>query len=82
MGISEISDDVWTDVLLGKVNFEFECLAVKILLARLRIRLNTDTSPAAVQQCTAELKALFIKLEYLPSVKNDLGKMSRYRRVS
>lgn len=82
MEITNIPIKVWTDLLTGKINHEFEFLAMKILLARLRSTLNHDSSPAAVQKCIGELKAMFIKFGHLPVAQRDLAKILEDGRKS
>jgi hypothetical protein len=82
MEISKIPNAVWSDLLSEKGNPDYEFLAFKILLARLRLVISHDPSPAAVQKCIQELKALFNKFGHLPAAKNDLNKILKDRRIS
>jgi hypothetical protein len=82
MDISKIPNAVWNDLLSEKVNRDYEFLAFKILLARLRLVISRDPSPAAILKCVEELKSLFTKFGHLPAARNDLEKILKDRRIS
>lgn len=73
MTIPNSSDIAWSDIITGKTRHEFECLALKILLGRLR--LNSEGDPSKVQTCANELREFFIKNPQLPSAQRDLKKI-------
>ena len=75
MDIPTLSNPIWKDIVKNKVNFNFEFLAVKILLARLKLTVKYDPSPETIENCAAELRNLFVKTGRLPSVKKDLKKI-------
>jgi hypothetical protein len=64
---------IWKQLVSGQKNLEFECLAVKITLGRLRVEGSRD--PASVPRLAAELHQLFVQNETLPSLQRDLKKM-------
>jgi len=66
---------VWSDIVSGKVRYEFEFLALKILLGRLMLDVERDPAPATVQRCAEEIRALLMKNANLPSAKRDLQKI-------
>jgi hypothetical protein len=82
MDISKIPNAVWKDLLAGKTNREFEFLGFKILLARLRLVISRDPSPAALQKSIEELKSMFTRFGHLPAAQNDLAKILADRRIS
>lgn len=77
MEIPNISNDVLAAVVQGKINCEFDFLALKILLLRLRLKVSQDPSPTTLQACIAELKALFVKFAKIPVLHNDLAKIQQ-----
>jgi hypothetical protein len=74
MNISS-TNKVWKDILLGKVKYDFEFLAVKIMLGRLHLEIERNPSPATIQKCADELHNLFEKNANLPSAKRDIQKI-------
>ena len=75
MEISNVPVKVWTDLLTGKINGEFEFLAFKILLARLRLTVSRESDSIVTQKGVKELKELFIKFGHLPAAQRDLAKI-------
>jgi hypothetical protein len=69
------TDRVWKDILQGKVKYEFEFLALKIMLGRLFREIERDPSPVTVQKCADEIYNLLSKNAHLPSAKRDLQKI-------
>jgi hypothetical protein len=45
MELWKITDQTWEDLILKKVDYEFEFLALKILLSRLRLKVASDPTP-------------------------------------
>lgn len=79
MDVTRITDEVCKDIILGRINQEFEFLALKILLSRLRLKSQQDPSPSALQQSVAELKGLFVKFGNMPSMQRDFEKIMNGR---
>lgn len=79
---ANIPKETWNDLLVGKVTCEFEFLALKILLTRLKMRIIKDSSPAVLQQCLIELNDFLNKNGSLPVVQKDLDKISRMRGIA
>ena len=75
MKIEDISDDVLSLVVLGKINAEFEFLAFKLILVRLRTRVATNFSAVSFKESVAELRAFFEKHDRLPSAMRDLDRI-------
>lgn len=78
MEISKIPESVWMDLLIGQYNKEFEFLAFKILLARLRLAISRDSNPLVLQKSKEELKTLFLKFGHLPVAQKDLAKITKH----
>jgi hypothetical protein len=75
MAIPAGFDPIWKQLINGqKRGVEFECLAVKITLGRLRIDATRD--PTSLPKLAAELHELFVKNEMLPSLQRDLKKLA------
>jgi len=74
MALPSANHKIWVDIVTGKNEFEFECLAVKILLGRLRAQVTND--PMSVQSSATELYSFFEKNQKLPSAQRDLAKIS------
>lgn len=65
----------WRDVITGQVEHEFEFLAVRILLGRLRMFGGYEESPEAMEKCVDELRELFERSSKVPSAQRDLVKI-------
>jgi len=75
MNVPPSTEKIWKDILQGKVKYEFEFLAVKILLGRLMSVIERDPSPATIQSCADQLYNLFEKTATYPTCKRDLQKI-------
>ena len=75
MEIERIPKQIWIDTITGKINCEFEFLALKIVLARLRLDVMRNQSAEAYGKYADELKNLFIRSQKIPSAQNDLKKI-------
>lgn len=67
------SEKAWGDIITGKVHYEFECFALKILLGRLNLIIVHD--PTQIQTCVNQLREFFVKNAQLPSAQRDLKKI-------
>jgi hypothetical protein len=76
MTIPARTDDVWKDLLLRKKSFDFEFLALKMLLGRLIMDIEKDPSSANIEKCVFQLHDLLEKNEHLPSANRDIQKIS------
>jgi hypothetical protein len=76
MNVPLSTDKVWKDILLNRVKYEFEFLALNILLGRLFLELERDPSPATLEKCASEVHNLLAKNAHLPSAKRDIQKIS------
>jgi hypothetical protein len=75
MSVPLSTDKVWKDILLGKVKYDFEFLALKIMLGRLLRKIELDPSPTTIQKCAEEMCNLFMVNAHLPTAKRDLQKI-------
>jgi hypothetical protein len=75
MTLPPSSDQVWKDILLGKTRYNFEFLALKILLGRLIMQVEANPSPGTLQKCADEMANLLAKNAHLPSAKRDIQKI-------
>ncbi len=64
---------IWSDIVTGKTKYEFECLAVKILLGRLQVQVNNGMQ--SIENSASELHNFFVKNQKLPSAQRDLTKI-------
>lgn len=75
MDVPSVSHPVWAKILSGQIVCGFESLPVKFFLSRTKPALAKDRSPAALHQCAAELRELFVSNAQVPSVQRDLSKI-------
>ncbi|MFX1237324.1 MAG: hypothetical protein ACFFAS_17600 [Promethearchaeota archaeon] len=75
MEFSSISDLKWKGLLTDETNYDFQSLALKILLSRLKINIRLSKEGEKeknIEQGIEELKKFFVKLIRLPSIQYDL----------
>ena len=77
---SNLSDQTLKDLILKELDAEFEFLAFKILLSRLRLKAMYDATPNAINNSIAELRKLFARFENLPTLQRDLEKIMESER--
>jgi hypothetical protein len=75
MTIPLSSDSVWKDLLLKRKSFDFDFLALKMLLGRLIMDVEQDPSQDNLEKCAAQLYDLMAKNENLPSAKRDIQRI-------
>lgn len=75
MNVPLSTDKVWKDILQGKAKYDFEFLALKIMLGRLFREIERDPSPVTLQKCADEMYNLLNKNAQLPSAKRDIQKI-------
>jgi len=66
---------VLREVIKGVRNPQFESLALKMLLVRLRMVAQMDPSAATLEKSVAEMQELFQKNAALPSIQRDMAKL-------
>ncbi len=76
MLIPPADDIVWKDLLLKKKSYEFEFLALKMLLGRLIMDIEHDPSPENLTKCAEQLHGLLAQNANLPTAKRDLQKIA------
>jgi hypothetical protein len=60
-----------------EIQYNFDFLALQILLSRLRLTVRQHPDPETISRCAAELRDLFIKTIHLPKVQKDLEKLKQ-----
>lgn len=75
MNLPSNTDQIWKDILQHKVKYDFEFLALNIMLGRLFLEIERDSSPATLQKCASEMHNLLDKNAHLPSAKRDIQKI-------
>lgn len=75
MSIPASNDAIWKDLLFKRKQFDFEFLALKMLLGRLIMAVEHDPSDANVEKCAGQLHDLLDKNQHLPSAMSDITKL-------
>ncbi|MCF2140726.1 MAG: hypothetical protein K9W44_11785 [Candidatus Lokiarchaeota archaeon] len=73
--IPPATNEKWQALILGLDYKNFEFFPVKLLLARLQLKVKQDPSEENVLQCSKELRQLFVKNQHIPKAKRDLDKI-------
>lgn len=73
--IPPLSDEIWERILCDKLMINFEFLAIKILLARLKLTIKLNPETNLINECISEFRNLIVKTRRLPSVQRDLKKI-------
>lgn len=77
--MTTIPEKVLADLVSGKIDGEFEFLALNILLARLRQKVRTKPDTETIQDGVKELQGLFARFGSLPCTKSDVERIMRLR---
>ncbi|MFX1274566.1 MAG: hypothetical protein ACFFBP_10600 [Promethearchaeota archaeon] len=75
MQIPPLTDKRWKELVVGNIDFEFEFLAIKILMFRIRLNIKKDNSPEIINKSAEEIRNLFLKTIKLPIAQSDLKKI-------
>lgn len=75
MNIPEATNKVWEDLLLKDSGVDFEFLAFKLLLNRLKLTMRGTPDKQAVLNAAGELRAMFVNYGHIPKVQADLSKV-------
>ena len=75
MSVPPASDKVWMDIVTGRTQYDFDFLAAKMVVGRLRTVIQQDPSTGTVQRCAEELRDVFAKNVNLSKVQKDLEKI-------
>lgn len=81
MNIEKIPNNVWNDLIQGKVDFSFQALPIKILLSRLRVTVKYDKKDETLNQSVQELKNLIVRNQNLMSIQNDIKTIMEGRGI-
>jgi hypothetical protein len=72
MDVPPVEDEVWTNIVSGKVKYPLDFLAAKILLGRLTLKVKSNPSPSMLQKCSSDLHYLYAQNSDLPCVQRDM----------
>ncbi|MBI5303929.1 MAG: hypothetical protein HY868_17465 [Chloroflexi bacterium] len=75
MDVPSVQNSVWNDIVSGKVKYQLDFLAAKIMLGRLMLRVKNDSSHNMIEKCGQELHNLYAQNADLPCVQRDLTKI-------
>lgn len=75
MDIDSIPKQIWQDTVKGKIDSNFDFLALKILLSRLKLTVKQDSAPSVLENSVNELKNFFKKTIHIPQSRQDLQKI-------
>jgi hypothetical protein len=73
--IPNYTNEKWQALVLGLLHLDFEFFPVKLLLARLQLKVKLNPSEESISDCTKELRELFVKNVHIPKAKRDLNKI-------
>jgi hypothetical protein len=76
--IRDIPDDVLLRIISegGEINWNF--LALKVMILRLKLKLSMMDNETVRQQCCNDLRELFRKSSLIPNAKKDLQMIVEY----
>ncbi len=69
------TDPVWRNIVTGKVKYQFDFVAAKILLGHLMVKISHNPSPEIIDAGARELREVFARNVRMPSVQRDLKKI-------
>ena len=76
MVVPSSSSPEWKQLVTGKKQCDFEFLAARMTMGRLRLMIDSNpNNAAAIQQSIDEIREVFVKNINLPKVQRDLGKV-------
>jgi len=70
--VPPISNSAWSDIVTGKVKYQLDFLATKLVLRYLTLQVKDDPSPHTIQRCAQELRNIFRQNVDLACVQRDL----------
>ncbi len=73
MEVPPAADPAWKDILTGKVRYQLDFFAAKILLGWLLLKVDSDRSDGTLAGSARELQNLFARNVQLPCVQHDLA---------
>ena len=77
MEVPPITNKKWKEILNDEKDYKFKSLAVRILLARLKINVKyaRENKVTIIDKSTMQLRELFVTLIKLPTVQEDLNQI-------
>ncbi len=75
MDVPSAESPVWNDIISGKVKYQLDFLAAKIMLGRLMLKVRNDSSLDNLAKCGRELHNLYAQNVDLPCVQRDLKRI-------
>lgn len=75
MAIPEGTHRVWASILMSDRTPPFEHIGIRMVIVKLRLLLNRDKSPETLAKCCADLRAVFVANQQLPSVQRDVERL-------
>ena len=75
MSLPAQTDPRWKNVIQLDRDYNFQFLATKILLGRLRLKYKQNQTPQTLENAATELYQFFSKNMNLPKAVNDLGEI-------
>jgi hypothetical protein len=61
--IPDINDVGWENLILGKGQYQFHLLSVKILMSRIYVSIKQDSSQENIDKCKRQVYEFFVKNE-------------------
>ena len=81
MDLPPLEHHVWHDIISGRKHYQFESLAVRILLRTLARSAAADPSPDNLLNCARMLRGLFAQNSSSPAIQSDLQKIFADRKL-
>jgi hypothetical protein len=78
--IPDVSNGIWEKIINGQETISFEFMAANILTRHIQGLYASEADKEHLQSYTKQLRELFTRNSELPSVKNDLYKISKMVR--
>ena len=75
MNIPSSADPIWRNIIIGRVNIQFDLVAVKILQGALTLSYARDPSPHRLEKCAGDLREFFVQNAQQPAAQRDLQKI-------
>lgn len=72
MDVPPADDPAWRDILTGRVRYQLDFFAAKILLGWLLLKVESDPSEKMIADSARVLQNLFAQNAQLPCVQHDL----------
>lgn len=69
---NDLANPVWRNLVLKKKQVQLNFLPAKILLSRLQLSIQYDSSGRAVDQSISEIFNLYLKSKDMPNAKKDI----------